>query len=114
METMNLFTAALGLEKPWRVSRVEFMQAEEEELELHIEITFEKGSPFSCPIEGCKENATSYDTVERTWRHLNFFSTKRISMQPCHAWIARYMGRISQRCHGPEAVQGLHCFLRAG
>lgn len=51
---------ALGLSSPWKVVSSEIVEGE-----LQISIDFEKGSRFNgCPV---------HDTVERTWRHLNFW-----------------------------------------
>lgn len=88
METNDLFTAALQLTKPWYVEKVEFLPSETKPEELHININFQRGATFhfyedseddssiivdenGIPIE-FKAN----DTVERTWRHLNFFQYK--------------------------------------
>lgn len=96
METTNLFTAALGLEKPWEVRKVEFQQ-KDNELELHIEISFAKGSSFDCPVDGCTERAGAYDTTERTWRHLDFFQYK--------TYIHARVPRVDCKIHGPHTVK---------
>jgi transposase len=68
----DLFRMALGLEKPWYIKSIEF-KVEEKQLDLHID--FESGSNFPCPI--CdKPGCHVHDTIERTWRHLNFFQFK--------------------------------------
>lgn len=61
-----IFTAALGVESPWCVESVAF-NAEQRQLDIHL--AFKRGSRFevdgvACPV---------HDTVEKTWRHLNFF-----------------------------------------
>ena len=67
----KLFEAALCIEKPLYISNIEFNELSE----LHIYIDFERGSKFSCPI--CeKEECSVHDTVEKVWRHLNFFQYK--------------------------------------
>ena len=68
MNENQLFQAALGLLPPWLVSRCTF---EESAGRLDIHLDFPRGSVFPCPVCGilCK----AYDTVELTWRHLNFF-----------------------------------------
>ena len=76
METVELFTAALNLRNPWKVTKVEFMEVEDKKMELHIHIDFEHGGMFHCPADGCKKELTAYDSTERTWRHLNFFQYK--------------------------------------
>lgn len=68
----KLFSIALGLEKPWYIKAIEF-NVEEKQLDLHID--FESGSKFLCPICG-KSGCPVHDTIERTWRHLNFFQFK--------------------------------------
>jgi transposase len=50
----------LGLSRPWIV-----MSSKIEAEELHIEIDFEKGAKF--------EGLSVHDTVDRTWRHMNFW-----------------------------------------
>lgn len=68
---LQLFTAALGIEAPLFIERVDFSL---EESELNIYIDFKKGATFtnSKGEAGCK----SYDTERKTWRHLNFFQYK--------------------------------------
>lgn len=68
----ELFKIALGLEKPWYITAIDF-KVEERQLDLHID--FETGSKFLCPTCG-KSGCTVHDTIERTWRHLNFFQFK--------------------------------------
>ena len=60
---------AIGLQKPWYIKTIDF-NVEEKQLDLHID--FESGSKFSCSICG-KSGCNVHDTIERTWRHLNFF-----------------------------------------
>ena len=61
---------ALGVEIPWSVSKAEFVSNDHNEKELHIWFSFESGFKFTAP-DGSK--SSSYDTIEKTWRHLNFF-----------------------------------------
>ena len=88
METNDLFTAALQLAEPWYVEKVEFLPSEADPEELHISINFRRGATFLFYEDS--EDASSIitdengvpvefkanDTVERTWRHLNFFQYK--------------------------------------
>lgn len=87
MDNRTLFTAALQLESPWQVTNVEFLPDEvnEKKMTLHITIGFEKGAKFIfynedgsvwCDEAGKPIEKTAHDTIERTWRHLNFFQYK--------------------------------------
>jgi transposase len=67
----ELFAAALGLNIPYQVKKVEFNL---EEGVLHIHIHFPRGSEFPCPV--CGNPCKVYDTKAHQWRHLNFFEHK--------------------------------------
>jgi transposase len=64
----ELFQQALGIESPWFIKSVEF-KAETKRLDIYID--FSRGSTFSDVSDGVAYKA--YDTVSKTWRHLNFF-----------------------------------------
>ena len=68
----ELFKTALGLEKPWYIRAIDF-RVEKKQLDIHID--FEPGSKFPCPLCG-KSGCQVHDTIERSWRHLNFFQFK--------------------------------------
>ena len=82
VNTVDIFTAGLGLTEPWYVSDVQLIPSEEShELELHISVDFERGAKFNvldddgnvlCDANGQPLELKATDTVERTWRHLNF------------------------------------------
>lgn len=72
MTNIELFTAALGLQSPWQIVKVDFTEVSENTPELHLWIDFQKGHRFT--IDGT--SSTAYDTKDRTWRHLNFFQHK--------------------------------------
>jgi transposase len=60
---------ALGLLPPWLVERSVF---DPEKKQLDIYVNFSVGGEFPCPKcgrAGCK----GYDTLNKVWRHLNFF-----------------------------------------
>ena len=69
MDEKQLFGVALGLQPPWFVTCCSF-DAEQKQLDLHID--FEKGARFACPSCG-REGCPVHDTLDKTWRHLNFF-----------------------------------------
>lgn len=68
----KLFESALGIEEPLYIKEINF---DENVGELHIYIDFKRGSKFLCPNCG-KEHCTAHDTVEKVWRHLDFFQYK--------------------------------------
>ena len=72
MEETKLFQAALGLQPPWFVKSCSF-DVDEKQLDVYLD--FAPGAEFRCPHcgrSGCK----AHDTLEKTWRHLNFFEHK--------------------------------------
>ena len=70
MDSIEIFTKALGLEAPWHVVRAEFIVASDSNKELHLWIEFTRGYKFS--TRNCIPQ-TAYDTIEKVWRHMNFF-----------------------------------------
>lgn len=68
----ELFSAALGLEEPVYINEIAFEPAEGE---LHIHLNFRRGGRFDCSECGA-DGLPVHDTVEKTWRHLNFFQYK--------------------------------------
>ena len=76
----ELFAAALGLQPPYIVDRVDF---DLEKQELHLYLDFPRGSEFPCPE--CKNQCKAYDTKSRQWRHLNFFEHQTY----LHAFVPR-------------------------
>lgn len=68
MNMMNIFSAALGIKEPWYVEDIDFDVTKKR---LDISINFRRGTKFTVPETA--NSYTAYDTVEKTWRHLNFF-----------------------------------------
>ena len=68
MDANVLFGKALGLGDGWKVVKSE-MDVEGRQLKLWLD--FEKGSQFACPE--CGEYCPVHDTVEKRWRHLDFW-----------------------------------------
>lgn len=68
----ELFGKALGIQKPWFIDTMKF---NEKEHRLDIHINFESGSQFEYKSESEQISGEFgvYDTVEKSWRHLNFF-----------------------------------------
>ncbi len=63
----QIFAMALGLESPWYIEKVEFNRADQR---LDIYLKFTKGYKF---VSHDGNLTTAYDSLERTWQHLNFF-----------------------------------------
>ena len=69
MRDNDLFRLALGITSPWFVASSGFDAGKKR---LDIALDFKAGSRFACPE--CKaEDCPVHDTVEKTWRHLDFF-----------------------------------------
>ncbi|WP_422136767.1 ISL3 family transposase [Endozoicomonas sp. ALD040] len=68
----DLFQTALGIASPWFIESVKFNT---EQSRLDIYVNFQKGSTFRDSIEDDPSGKayTAFDTVKKTWRHLNFF-----------------------------------------
>ena len=64
----RLFEAALGIAPPWFVAGVRFDEASKV---LTVGVDFTAGSRFG--VEGATGEHPVYDTVTKTYRHLNFF-----------------------------------------
>ncbi len=70
MRSNNLFEAALSITEPWLIENVEF---DPEKKRLDIYMNFKPGSVFKYGEPGFEDKYKAYDTVHKTWRHLNFF-----------------------------------------
>ena len=73
-DTLDLFTAALMLPEPWYIDKVDFPEESNKTRTLHLYIKFRKGTRFPDPAAaGSTLTSPVYDTLPRTWRHMNFF-----------------------------------------
>lgn len=72
MKLEQLFTEALGIQKPWKIVSLNFDSVAHK---LNIDVDFERGATFEYedPQTGIKDLYKAYDTIDKTWRHLNFF-----------------------------------------
>lgn len=71
MDQIQLFTLALGVALPWKIVSVEFSAPNKR---LDILIDFAPGSKFLLGGDSKDKNVyPAYDTVEKEWRHLDFF-----------------------------------------
>jgi transposase len=77
IDTKELFAAALPIDDRWFIKNVAFEgTGDGAKPDLHIYLDFERGTRFMCPVDGCGEELSAYDTDESTWRHLDFFQYK--------------------------------------
>ncbi|HSI58986.1 MAG TPA: ISL3 family transposase [Ideonella sp.] len=77
----SLFTAALGLEAPWEVAKVELDTAKRR---IDFEVT-SKARRLACPECGVADQGI-HDRVRRSWRHLDFFQFE--------AWLHAEVPRV--------------------
>lgn len=90
-----VFGAALGLMSPWQVVSVEFDRADGR---LDIGLDFPRGSRLACPEPGCPQAACAvHDTLDRTWRHLDFFQHQ--------AYLHARVPRVRCPEHGVHLVE---------
>src|SRR5664280_903520 len=84
---LNLFKMALGLEDPWKVTRTDFTPQTGRD---HLYLDFPRGARFSCPVDGCDQEACPvHDAEDKQWRHLDFFQHE--------AYMHARLPRV--RCH---------------
>ena len=94
---LDIFGAALNLPAPWMVTNVELKPSGPQgSKELHINVDFARGTKFPCPCDGCGKSCSVHDTVERDWRHINFFQY--------HCYIHARVPRIDCGDHGVKQV----------
>jgi transposase len=90
MPDNELFTIALNLEKPWYVKEVKF-DPSGKRLDIYMGRTSEL---LPCPV--CGKPCIDYDSMERQWRHLDFFQYE--------AYIHARIPRTNCREHGIKTV----------
>src|SRR5438067_1419758 len=70
MEAKDLFTLALQLTPEWHVSDCRLDQPGRR---LTLKLDFQPGSKFPAPGASHQLLCPVHDTVEKSWRHLDFF-----------------------------------------
>lgn len=88
---IKIFSLMAGIEKPWILEKVEV----DENKDLHMYVKYKRGEKFKC--NKCEEICPVYDTVEKTWRHLNCFEHK--------TYIHCKVPRIKCEKHGVHLVE---------
>ena len=92
MRDVDIFQLALGLTPPWEVESCEFSP---EKQRLDIRLSFPRGSVFVCPECG-QSGLKAYDTLAKSWRHLNFFQHE--------AWLSAQVPRVKCEHCGVKLV----------
>lgn len=91
MESTLLFSAALGLQEPWKVSDIRF---EPGLGEIHFDLVF-NAKRQGCPA--CTEaDQPIHDRVPRTWQHLHFFQYKAFLHAPVPRVKCSTCGKVTQ------------------
>ncbi|MCD5416091.1 hypothetical protein LR032_03175 [Candidatus Bipolaricaulota bacterium] len=82
----NLFEKALSINPPWFVKEIRF---DERQKKLDIFIDFQRGATFAYKDEesGIQGEFKAYDTINKTWRHLNFFQPDLSDSLPHHVLV---------------------------
>ena len=78
----SLFTAALGLQAPWQVAKVD-LDAAKRRIDFEVVST---SSRLACPSCGAADQGV-HDRIRREWRHLDFFQFE--------AWMHAEVPRVS-------------------
>lgn len=68
VQVESLFTAALGLQAPWQVVKVD-LDAAKRRIDFEVDSTAKR---LSCPSCGAADQGI-HDRIRRDWRHLDFF-----------------------------------------
>lgn len=104
MDTNMLFTIGLNLSSPWKVVKSEFLVPDSSKVrELHIWIDFDRGAKF---ISSKGTILPPRDTVDKEWRHLNFFE------HPCY--LHARVPRLKTDASSIEMVQVLWVCTNSG
>ena len=73
MISNQIFSAALAINDPWFIENIELNQ---ETKQLDVYISFRRGATFPSKNPDYPHEYKAYDSVLKTWRHLNFFEYK--------------------------------------
>lgn len=82
LSTEALFTAALGLQAPWRVERAELSTANKR-IDFDVICTQRR---LACPHCGAPDQGI-HESIQRSWRHLDFFEFE--------AWLHASVPRVA-------------------
>jgi len=95
MNTNEIFTLALNLQDPWFVKEIKLdLKSDKIHGQIDIFIDFKRGYKFKDKND---KETTAYDTIEKKWRHLNFFQHQ--------CYIHARVPRIKTEGDGIDMVQ---------
>lgn len=72
----QLFERSMGLGPEWEVSDAWLEERDGAPDELHVRVAHVRGRAVECPV--CGRGCGTYDTRERTWRHLDIWQHETI------------------------------------
>ena len=91
MDSTSLFTAALGLQDPWKVDEIRF---EPEQGEIHFDLACD-AKRLGCPVCAAGDQSI-HDRTQRTWQHLHFFQFKAFLHAPLPRVKCAQCGKVTQ------------------
>ena len=91
MRDVDLYSAILGVQSPWRVTEVDLRQEQGE-----VEVFVEHGSKEALRCPECDEEAKRHDTRRRSWQHLPTCQFKTI--------LTADVPRVRCETHGTKTI----------
>lgn len=91
MDATSLFTAALGLQEPWKVAGIRFAP---DQGESHFDRTCD-AKRLGCPACGGADQPI-HNRVQWAWRHLHFFQFKAFLHAPLPRVKCGHCGQVTQ------------------
>ena len=91
MDSTSLFTAALGLQDPWKVAEIRF---EPDQGEIHFDLACD-AKRLGCPACAAADQSI-HDRSQRTWQHLHFFQFKAFLHAPLPRVKCKQCGKVTQ------------------
>lgn len=91
MDSTSLFTAALGLQDPWKVAEIRF---EPDQGEIHFDLACD-AKRLDCPACATADQSI-HDRSQRTWQHLHFFQFKAFLHAPLPRVKCNQCGKVTQ------------------
>jgi hypothetical protein len=108
MDELGLFSAALGLNGPWRVTRSEF---DAEAAQLDPSLDCDRGARFVCPATDCAHpSCPVHDSGEKDLAASGFLPAQGVLACPgAPGALPRVWGEGRSACPGLAPGQGSRC-----